>query len=120
MRDGKYKPREAFLRMLQDIEDGNPQMWDLAAYRVLDAEHHRTGAEWKIYPTYDFTHCIVDAFETITHSLCTTEFVQSRVSYEWLNKTLIDHLPAQPMQREYGRLAITGTVLSKRKISTLR
>jgi glutaminyl-tRNA synthetase len=116
MRDGKYKPREAFLRMKQDIEDGNPQMWDLAAYRVKDAEHHRTGAKWKIYPTYDFTHCLCDSFEKITHSLCTTEFRLSRVSYEWLNKTLGVY---EPMQREYGRLAITGTVLSKRKIAEL-
>ncbi|RKF78568.1 putative glutamine--tRNA ligase [Golovinomyces cichoracearum] len=116
MRDGKYKPKEAFLRMKQDIEDGNPQMWDLAAYRVLDAEHHRTGAKWKIYPTYDFTHCLCDSFERITHSLCTTEFIQSRVSYEWLNKTLEVY---EPMQREYGRLSITGTVLSKRKIMKL-
>lgn len=113
MREGKYKPREAFLRMNQDITDGNPQMWDLAAYRILDAHHYRTGDKWRIYPTYDFTHCLVDSFEGITHSLCTTEFVQSRVSYEWLNKTLGVY---EPMQREYGRLAITGTILSKRKI----
>ncbi|KAI1346083.1 glutaminyl-tRNA synthetase-like protein [Xylaria sp. FL0043] len=116
MRDGKYKPREAFLRMKQDIEDGNPQMWDLAAYRVLDKPHHRTGSKWRIYPTYDFTHCLCDSFEKITHSLCTTEFIQSRVSYEWLNRTLGVY---EPMQREYGRLSITGTVLSKRKIMKL-
>ena len=116
MRDGEYKPREAWLRMKQNIEDGNPQMWDLAAYRVLNAEHHRTGAKWKIYPTYDFTHCLCDSFENITHSLCTTEFIQSRVSYEWLNKSLGVY---EPMQREYGRLSITGTVLSKRKIMKL-
>lgn len=116
MRDGKYKPREAFLRMKQNIEDGNPQMWDLAAYRVLDAEHHRTGPKWKIYPTYDFTHCLCDSFEGITHSLCTTEFILSRVSYEWLNSTLGVY---EPMQREYGRLNIEGTVLSKRKIMKL-
>ncbi|KAM3086294.1 Glutaminyl-tRNA synthetase [Clarireedia jacksonii] len=116
MRDGEYKPREAFLRMKQNIEDGNPQMWDLAAYRVLDAEHHRTGAKWKIYPTYDFTHCLCDSFENITHSLCTTEFILSRVSYEWLNRTLKVY---EPMQREYGRLSITGTVLSKRKLKKL-
>ncbi len=64
------------------------RMWDLAAYRVLEKPHHRTGSTWRIYPTYDFTHCLCDSFEGITHSLCTTEFVQSRVSYEWLNRTL--------------------------------
>lgn len=113
MRDGKYKPREAFLRMLQNIEDGNPQMWDLAAYRILEKPHHRTGSTWRIYPTYDFTHCLCDSFEGITHSLCTTEFVQARVSYEWLNRELGVY---EPMQREYGRLSISGTLLSKRKI----
>ena len=116
MRDGKYAPKTAFLRMKQDITDGNPQMWDLAAYRVLDASHHRTGSTWKIYPTYDFTHGLCDSFEGISHSLCTTEFTQSRVSYEWLNKALEVY---EPMQREYGRLSIAGTVLSKRKIMKL-
>ena len=116
MRAGKYAPKTAFLRMKQDITDGNPQMWDLAAYRVLNAEHHRTGDAWKIYPTYDFTHGLCDSFEGISHSLCTTEFIQSRVSYEWLNKSLEVY---EPMQREYGRLSISGTVLSKRKIARL-
>lgn len=117
MRAGKYKAREVFLRMKQDITDGNPQMWDLAAYRIItDKPHHRTGFDWKIYPTYDFTHCLCDSFEGITHSLCTTEFILSRVSYEWLNKSLEVY---EPMQREYGRLSLTGTVLSKRKIKEL-
>ena len=66
MKDGKYRPKEANLRMKQDLEDGNPQMWDLTAYRVLDAPHHRTGTKWKIYPTYDFTHCLVDSMENIS------------------------------------------------------
>ncbi|KAH6856906.1 tRNA synthetases class I, catalytic domain-containing protein [Chaetomium sp. MPI-CAGE-AT-0009] len=116
MRDGKYKPREAFLRMKQDITDGNPQMWDLAAYRVLDKPHHRTGSKWKIYPTYDFTHCLCDSFEGITHSLCTVEFFLSRTSYEWLNKQLVEF---QPMQREYGRLSVSGAIMSKRKLKEL-
>ena len=97
MRDGKYKPKEAFLRMKQDLEDGNPQMWDLTAYRILEAEHHRTGSKWRIYPTYDFTHCLCDSFENISHSLCTTEFQLSRVSYEWLCDALEVY---KPMQRE--------------------
>lgn len=66
MKDGKYEPGKAILRMKQDLEDGNPQMWDLIAYRALNEAHHRTGTKWKIYPTYDFTHCLVDSFENIS------------------------------------------------------
>ncbi len=150
MRDGKYKPNEASLRMKQDLSSGNPQMWDLVAYRIpakkntakgnaeddedlaqTGAEdskeenvgqmeyakpHYRTGDRWKIYPSYDFCHCLCDSFEGITHSLCTVEFELSRVSYEWLNNRLADF---KPMQREYGRLNVSGTVLSKRKIRKL-
>lgn len=116
MKKGKYKPREAFLRMKQDINDGNPQMWDLAAYRILEKPHHRTGDKWRIYPTYDFTHCLCDSFENISHSLCTTEFQLSRVSYEWLCDAVEVY---KPLQREYGRLNLTGTVLSKRKLKQL-
>lgn len=116
MRDGFYKPGEATLRMKQDLTSPSPQMWDLVAYRVLNAAHPRTGDKWRIYPTYDFTHCLVDSFENITHSLCTTEFYLSRESYEWL----CDQVGVfRPTQREYGRLNITGTVLSKRKIAKL-
>ena len=106
MRAGKYKPREAFLRMKQDLQDGNPQMWDLAAYRILEAKHHRTGDRWRIYPTYDFTHCLCDSFEDISHSLCTTEFQLSRVSYEWLCDAVEIY---KPMQREY----VYGSISSK-------
>ena len=118
MRDGKYQPREAVLRMKQNLEDNNPQMWDLTAYRVLDEKHkhHRTGNKWRIYPTYDFTHCLCDSFEGVTHSLCSTEFELSRVSYNWLCDKVAVY---KPMQREFGRLSISGTVLSKRKILAL-
>ena len=116
MRDGKYKPKEAFLRMKQDITNPNPQMWDLAAYRVLNAPHHRTGDKWRIYPTYDYTHCLCDSFEKITHSLCTVEFLLSRESYEWLCDAVKVYTP---MQREYGRLNVTGTIMSKRKLARL-
>ena len=102
--------------MKQDLEDGNPQMWDLVAYRILEAHHHRTGDKWRIYPTYDFTHCLCDSIEGITHSLCTTEFELSRVSYEWLCDAVEVY---KPMQREFGRLRIDGTMLSKRKIMKL-
>ena len=116
MKDGNYKSGEVTLRMKQDLASPNPQMWDLVAYRVLNKPHPRTGSKWKIYPTYDFTHCLVDSFENISHSLCTTEFRLSRESYEWLCDQLHVYRPAQ---REYGRLNITGTVLSKRKIAKL-
>ena len=99
MRDGKYKPSEASLRMKQDLDNPNPQMWDLIAYRVLEKSHHyRTGDKWKIYPTYDFAHCLCDSIEGISHSLCTTEFELSRESYEWLCDKLEVY---KPMQREY-------------------
>ncbi|KAL4968459.1 tRNA synthetases class I, catalytic domain-containing protein [Aspergillus stella-maris] len=130
MRVGKYAPGEATLRMKQDLESGNTQMWDLTAYRVIQPRkgegdestdknagiHHRTGDRWRIYPTYDFAHCLVDSFEGITHSLCTTEFEPSRTSYNWLCDSLGVY---RPMQREYGRLNLAGTVLSKRKIAEL-
>jgi glutaminyl-tRNA synthetase len=102
MRDGKYEPQMAFLRMKQDIQSANPQMWDLAALRILRKEHHRSKDQWIIYPTYNFTHCLCDSFEGITHSLCTTEFILSRESYEWLNKALGVY---EPMQREYSKNA---------------
>jgi glutaminyl-tRNA synthetase len=127
MRDGKYQAGEAFLRMKQKLADpneGNPQMWDLPAYRVVkENHHHRTGDKWRIYPTYDFTHCIVDALEGVTHSLCTVEFRQSRVSYDWLLEKLDMKVPKSeekgPMQREFGRLSVGGTILSKRRILQL-
>ncbi|CAK9442046.1 uncharacterized protein LODBEIA_P58280 [Lodderomyces beijingensis] len=116
MKNGKYAVGEATLRMKQDLNNPSPQMWDLVAYRVLNKPHHRTGDRWKIYPTYDFTHCLVDSLENITHSLCTTEFFLSRESYEWLCDALHVYRPAQ---REYGRLNLTGTIMSKRKIAKL-
>ncbi|KFG84681.1 glutaminyl-tRNA synthetase [Metarhizium anisopliae] len=118
MRDGKYKPQTAFLRLKQDISNPNPQMWDLAAYRIPKDQtpHHRTGNQWNIYPTYDFAHCLCDSLEGLTHSLCTSEFVLSRESYEWLNKSLKVY---ESMQREFGRLNLNGTVMSKRGLSAL-
>lgn len=66
MKNGGYKPGEAILRMKQDLDSGNTMMWDLVAYRVLNAPHHRTHDKWRIYPTYDFTHCLCDSFENIS------------------------------------------------------
>jgi glutaminyl-tRNA synthetase len=67
MKAGKYQPGQMVLRMKQDMESSNPTMWDIIAYRVLSKPHHRTGTEWCIYPTYDFTHCLCDSFENITY-----------------------------------------------------
>ncbi|KAL1914930.1 uncharacterized protein VTP21DRAFT_7846 [Calcarisporiella thermophila] len=116
MKEGRYKEGEAVLRMKMNLEDGNPQMWDLIAYRVKFAPHHRTGSDWCIYPTYDYTHCLCDSFENITHSLCTLEFRQSRESYYWLCDALEVY---KPVQWEFGRLNVTNTVLSKRKVLKL-
>lgn len=127
MRDGKYAAGEALLRMKQGLTDpneGNTMMWDVAAYRVTkNKEHARTGDKWRMYPTYDFTHCLCDSFEEISHSLCTTEFFLSRTSYNWLLEALDFKKPNTdekgPMQREYGRLNVAGTILSKRRIQML-
>lgn len=116
MKEGRYKEGEAVLRMKMDMQSGNPQFWDLVAYRILYTPHVRTGDQWCIYPTYDYTHCLCDSFENITHSMCTTEFRLSRESYYWLCDALEVY---KPVQWEYGRLAITNTVLSKRKLNTL-
>lgn len=90
--------------MKQDIENPNPQMWDIAAYRIPKNQepHFRTGTQWRIYPTYDFAHCLCDSFEGITHSLCTTEFIMSRDSYEWLNQYEPLPLPCCPLVRPQG------------------
>ncbi|KAI9218561.1 tRNA synthetases class I, catalytic domain-containing protein [Blastocladiella britannica] len=116
MRQGRYAEGEAILRMKMDMTSGNPQFWDLAAYRIKYTPHYRTGAKWCIYPTYDYTHCLVDSLENITHSLCTLEFRQSRESYYWL----VDALKLyKPVQWESGRLNINNTVMSKRKLKKL-
>ncbi|GAA5931594.1 hypothetical protein JCM3775_006897 [Rhodotorula graminis] len=116
MRAGKYKPGEMVLRMKQDMSSSNPTMWDIIAYRVLGKPHHRTGTEWAIYPTYDFTHCLCDSFENISHSLCTTEFIGARTAYEWLCDALEVY---KPRQSEYGRLTLEGAITSKRKLLKL-
>ncbi|KAJ7141666.1 tRNA synthetases class I, catalytic domain-containing protein [Mycena crocata] len=116
MKGGRSDLATATLRMKQDLADPNPQMWDLLAYRSHSHPHPRTGTRWKIYPTYDFTHCLVDSMENISHSLCTSEFAASRQSYEWLCDALGVYTPRQ---YEYGRLNLTHTVMSKRRLHRL-
>ncbi|KAG9304937.1 hypothetical protein G9A89_003105 [Geosiphon pyriformis] len=116
MKEGRFKEGEVTLRMKMDMQSGSPQFWDLVAYRVMYTPHHRTGNKWCIYPTYDYTHCLCDSFENITHSLCTLEFRMSRDSYYWLCDALEVY---KPVQFEYNRLNINNTVMSKRKIAKL-
>ncbi|WVR07196.1 glutamine-tRNA ligase [Kwoniella sp. DSM 27419] len=116
MKNGEYPEQGACLRMKMDLTSGNPNMWDMVAYRVKLAPHHRTADKWKIYPTYDFTHCLCDSIENISHSLCTTEFIAARESYEWLCDALEVY---KARQYEFARLNLQGTFLSKRKIAKL-
>ncbi|KTG04391.1 hypothetical protein cypCar_00023333 [Cyprinus carpio] len=113
MRKGMFAEGEVTLRMKMVMEDGK---MDPVAYRIKYTPHHRTGDTWCIYPTYDYTHCLCDSIENITHSLCTKEFQSRRSSYFWLCNALDVYCP---VQWEYGRLNLTYTVVSKRKIIKL-
>ncbi|XP_072223900.1 glutamine--tRNA ligase isoform X2 [Leuresthes tenuis] len=113
MKKGVFAEGEATLRMRMVMEDGK---MDPVAYRIKYTPHHRTGDKWCIYPTYDYTHCLCDSIEHITHSLCTKEFQARRSSYYWLCNALDVYCP---VQWEYGRLNLTYTVVSKRKIIKL-
>ncbi|XP_043407951.1 glutamine--tRNA ligase isoform X3 [Chelonia mydas] len=113
MKKGKFEEGEATLRMKLVMEDGK---LDPVAYRIKYTPHHRTGDRWCIYPTYDYTHCLCDSVEHITHSLCTKEFQARRSSYFWLCNALGVYCP---VQWEYGRLNLLYTVVSKRKIIRL-
>ncbi|KAK7499971.1 hypothetical protein BaRGS_00008819 [Batillaria attramentaria] len=113
MRKGKIAEGDAILRMKTTLEEGKK---DPVAYRIKFTPHHRTGDKWCIYPTYDFTHCLCDSIENITHSLCTKEFQSRRSSYYWLCNVLDMYCP---VQWEYGRLNLNYTVVSKRKIGKL-
>ncbi|XP_072941638.1 probable glutamine--tRNA ligase [Epargyreus clarus] len=113
MKNGKIDEGDATLRMKITLEEGKQ---DPVAYRIKFKPHHRTGNTWCIYPTYDYTHCLCDSIEHITHSLCTKEFQSRRSSYYWLCNALDIYCP---VQWEYGRLNVNYTVVSKRKIAKL-
>ncbi|KAI0233738.1 Glutamine--tRNA ligase [Lamellibrachia satsuma] len=113
MRKGKIGEGEATLRMKTTLEDGK---MDPVAYRIKFTPHHRSLDKWCIYPTYDYTHCLCDSIENISHSLCTKEFQSRRSSYYWLCNVLDVYCP---VQWEYGRLNLNYTVVSKRKIGKL-
>ncbi|DAZ92726.1 TPA: hypothetical protein N0F65_012509 [Lagenidium giganteum] len=116
MRMGLYAEGAACLRMKMDLTSPNPNMWDHVAYRIKYVPHPHVGDAWCIYPTYDYTHCIVDALEHIDYSICTLEFETRRESYYWLLDVLDLY---KPKVYEFARLDMTYTVLSKRKLLKL-
>ncbi|MHA6830681.1 glutamine--tRNA ligase/YqeY domain fusion protein [Ralstonia pseudosolanacearum] len=122
MRAGKYQDGQHVLRAKIDMAAPNIVLRDPVLYRIRHAHHHRTGDAWCIYPMYDFTHCISDALENITHSLCTLEFENNRPLYDWVLDHLRDAgaLPAPlPHQYEFARLHLTYAITSKRKLLQL-
>ena len=117
MKDGKYKDGEKVLRAKIDMADPNIVMRDPVLYRILHADHHRTGSEWNIYPMYDYAHPVSDAIERITHSVCTLEFEVHRPLYNWVLEDWED--TEKPKQIEFARLNVTNMVMSKRKLRQL-
>ena len=117
MKAGEYKEGECSLRAKIDMSSSFMCMRDPIIYRVKFAHHHQTGDKWCIYPMYDFTHCISDAIEGITHSLCTLEFQDNRRLYDWVIENI--SIDCTPRQYEFSRLNLEYTVLSKRKLIQL-
>jgi glutaminyl-tRNA synthetase len=116
MRAGEYKDGEHVLRAKIDMASPNMIMRDPTLYRIKHVSHYRTGGMWCIYPMYDFTHCLSDSIEGITHSICTLEFEINRALYDWV----LDQLDVyHPQQIEFARLNLSFTVLSKRKLIRL-
>ncbi len=123
MKNGEFPDGSRVLRAKIDMASGNLNMRDPVIYRILHASHHRTGDEWCIYPMYDFDHPFSDAIEGITHSLCSIEFSDNRLLYDWIVDNALELFPeavkGRPRQYEFARLNITNTVMSKRKLRRL-
>jgi glutaminyl-tRNA synthetase len=119
MKAGEFLDGTHVLRAKIDMTSPNINLRDPVLYRIRHAHHHRTGDKWFIYPMYDYTHCISDALEKITHSLCTLEFEDHRPLYDWVLDQLADVVPCHPQQIEFARLNLTYTVMSKRKLIEL-
>ena len=117
MRAGEFPDGAHVLRARIDMASPNLNMRDPVLYRIRHAAHHNVGEAWVIYPTYDFTHCICDALENITHSICTLEFEDHRPLYDWVLDNL--SLNARPRQIEFSRLGLEHTVMSKRLLQRL-
>ena len=117
MREGKFKEGEKTLRAKIDMAHPNINMRDPAMYRILHMNHHRQGRKWCIFPMYDFAHPLQDSFEGITHSLCSLEYDNHRILYDWfIENCEMDHISHQ---YEFGRLNITNTIMSKRYLRLL-
>lgn len=117
MRGGEFADGEHVLRLKIDMASGNINLRDPTIYRIRNIAHARTGNAWHIYPMYDYTHCLSDAYEGITHSLCTLEFEDHRPLYDWVLEQI--EPPCHPRQIEFARLALEYTVLSKRRLIQL-
>ena len=117
MRSGEFAEGAACLRAKIDMASPFIVMRDPVIYRIKFADHHQTGSKWCIYPMYDFTHCISDALEGITHSLCTLEFQDNRRLYDWVLDNIT--IPVHPRQYEFSRLNLEYAVMSKRKLNLL-
>jgi glutaminyl-tRNA synthetase len=122
MRDGEFADGAHVLRLKIDMASPNVNLRDPAIYRIRHASHHRTGDKWCVYPLYDYTHCISDALERITHSICTLEFQDHRPLYDWVIEKLAEGgqlTRPLPQQYEFARLNLTYVVLSKRRLIEL-
>jgi len=117
MRRGEFAEGTYILRAKIDMASPNINLRDPTIYRIRFASHHRTGNKWCIYPMYDFTHCLSDSLEGITHSICTLEFENNRPLYDWFLDQL--PVPCHPQQIEFARLNLSYTVLSKRRLLEL-
>ena len=123
MKDGKFKEGEHTLRAKIDMENPNMLLRDPLMYRIMFKEHHRTGNDWCIYPMYDWTHGESDYIEQVSHSLCSLEFKPHRDLYDWFRDNVYGfsktEYPNPPKQREFSRLNLSYTIMSKRKLLTL-
>ena len=117
MRNGEYADGQFILRAKIDMASPTISLRDPALYRIRRVHHQRTGDDWCLYPMYDFTHCLSDAIEGITHSLCTLEFEAHRPLYDWVLDKL--QTPSHPQQIEFARLQLEYTIVSKRKLAQL-
>tara|TARA_B100000003_G_scaffold206697_1_gene222716 strand:- start:2951 stop:4627 length:1677 start_codon:yes stop_codon:yes gene_type:complete len=119
MKKGHFKPGDCVLRAKIDMSSPNMHMRDPVLYRIINTSHHRTNDKWKIYPTYDWAHGQSDYIEQISHSFCTLEFEVHRELYDWFLQNIYDEEKLLPKQREFARLNLSYTIMSKRKLSEL-